>query len=299
MSALEPGLRDPRYPSGVAMVMLAGVCLSSGGLIVRHIGDADGWQILFFRSLAFSVTVFVLVCVRNRGWVLDSFRRIGWNGAAVAVSLGLGFSFYLFGLLLTTVANVVFTVSTSPLFTALLGWAVLGERVSVTTWAVIGAALAGVTVMFAESLSAGLWLGNLVALGAPLLFAVTVVALRRAHNVDMLPATCLGGLVAAALAAIMAEGLVIPARDLGLSVLLGVGQIGAGFTLITLGARYVPAAQVALLSLTEVVLAPLWVWIFVGETPGALSLLGGCIVVGAVAIQAAAGLRRGAAAAVP
>jgi DME family drug/metabolite transporter len=211
---------------------------------------------------------------------------------AVALSLGLGFASYLFGLLLTTVANVVFTVSAGSIFTALLAWAVLGERVPLATWGVISAALAGIAVMFADSLAAGLWLGNLVALGTPLLFAVTVVALRRSKDLDMLPATCLAGVVAAALALILAPDLDLSLRDIGLSILLGVAQVGAGFTLITLGARYVPAAQVALLALTEVVLAPLWVWIFVGETPSAPSLVGGCIVFGAVVTQALIGLRR-------
>jgi len=85
----------------------------------------------------------------------------------------------------------------------------------------------------------------------------------------------------------------ISGHDLGLALLLGSAQLGAGFLLITLGARRVPAAEVPLLALTEVVLAPIWVWLWVSEVPGRLTLLGGAVVLAAVLGQAIIRLRRG------
>ena len=111
--------------------------------------------------------------------------------------------------------------------------------------------------MFADGLASGDWFGNLVALGAPLTFAVTVVAMRHGRGRDMLPATFLAGVIAAAIAYNMTDSLGVSAHDLFLSLILGSVQIGVGFILITLGTRYVPAAQVPLLALTETVLAPI------------------------------------------
>ena len=279
------------YRNGVIMLLLSGVCLSSGGILVRNIEAADGWQVLFFRSLAFAVTVFCVLIWRYRGNVFLPFREIGAAGWVAAGALAAGFTCYLFGLILTTVANVSFIISAGPFFAALLAWLILRERVSAITWLAMTLALAGIGVMFADGLASGDWFGNLVALGAPLTFAVMVVAMRSAKGRDMLPATCLAGIIAALVAYGMAADLSVSPRDLVLSLILGSVQIGGGFILITLGTRSVPAAQVPLLALTETVLAPLWVWLFINEVPTWLALIGGAIVLSAVLGQGIAGLR--------
>ncbi len=283
---------DRLYLKGVCLVLLAGVFLSSAGIIVRSIEAADGWQILFYRSLAFFVTVFSFTLWHHRGGTLQAYLRIGWPGLIASLSLGLGFTLYLFGLIHTTVANLSFILSISPFMAAILAWAVLGERVARVTWLAMGLAVLGVAIMFADGLQTGHTLGNLIALGAPLTFAIMIVALRAGGDRDMTPATCLAGLVAGAIALTMADGLALSGRDLLLSLLLGAVQVGLGFLCITIGARWVPSAQVALLSLTETVLAPIWVWIFIGEVPTALALAGGLIVLAAVASQGVLGVLR-------
>ena len=282
--------RHARYPLGVGLCLLAGVCLSSGGLIVRHIEAADGWQILFFRAIGYVATLLVFLLLRYRGRVARPFLAIGWPGLVIALSLGVGFACYLFGLLLTTVANTVFIVSSGPFFAALLGWLLLREPVSPRAWIAIACALAGIGLIVGDGLALGHWLGDLVALAAPITFAIMLVAIRFAGQRDMVPATCLAGVVVGLIAFVMAPDLVLSQRDLLLSLLLGVFQVGAGFLLITLGTRYVPAAEAALLSLSEVILAPLWVWLAFGESPSGLSLIGGTIVVAAVAGLAISGL---------
>lgn len=284
--------RDTRYALGVVLAMLGGACLSLSGILVRSMQVADGWQIMFYRSVSFFATVLVFILVRYRGRILSPFRAVGRGGLVVALCMGLGSACYLFSILLTTVANAVFIISAAPFFTALLAWAVLGERVRGSTWASMSAALAGVGLMFADGITGGGLLGDVVALGVVLSFAVMLVVLRRANTVDMVPATGLGGIVAALIGAAMAPSLALPVHDLALCLTMGVVQLGGGFILITVGARYVPAAEVALLTLTETILAPLWVWIGVNETPSALSLAGGGIVLAAVAAQAIAGARR-------
>ena len=137
--------------------------------------------------------------------------------------------------------------------------------------------------MVAGGLSAGGLLGMLVALGAPVSFAILIVVQRRRPETDMLPAVMLGGVLAGLISAGLAEDWQMSRHDVALSALMGVGQIGFGFLLITLGARWLPPAQTALLTLTEAILAPLWVWLFIGEEPALATLLGGALILGAVA----------------
>jgi len=279
------------YMRGAALVLCGGLCLSSGGLIVRYIEAADGWKILFYRAISFALTVLIFLLLRYRRDTIRHFLGIGWPGAIAAIALGFGFIFYLFGILLTNVANVVFIISAGPFLAALLAWLLLREPVRKATVAAMLAALSGVGLMFADGLSGGHLLGNLIALGTPVCFAVMVVAMRSGRSRDMVPAIFYAGLIAMLLSYLMLDDLTISTRDLLLSLLLGSVQVGFGFILITLGTRWVPSAQVALLSLTETVFAPIWVWLFVGEVPSVLALAGGVILILAVAGQAFAGMR--------
>ena len=272
-------------------MLTAGFLLSLAGITLRHIESANGWQILFYRSMTFFVVVTLWLAVRYRTRVVHAFVATGRPGLVVAFSLGLGSACYVFALLLTTVANALFIISAAPFMTAVLAWIVLRERLRPVTWIALTIALAGITLMFVNGIQSGRLLGNIVALGPPLSFAIMLVTLRRAADRDMIPAICLGGLVGAALGFTMSDTLVLSGHDLALCLFLGVVQYTGGFVLITLGARYLPAAEVALLSLAETVLAPVWVWVGVGEVPTLLTLAGGTIVLAAVIAQAVTGMR--------
>ncbi len=291
MTVAAPSIPSPRYPVGVAMVLTAGVCLSVGGLIVRFMEAADGWQIMFYRSTAAVVTFLVYLAVRYRGRLVEPFRAIGGRGLAVAALLGGGSICYVFALLSTTVANVVLILSATPLFTAALAWFTLGERVRARTWIAMSAAVLGIGLMVVDGVAAGRLLGSLLAFAVVASFAGMIVIIRRGKETDMVPATCLGAAVGSVAALFMADGLAVSTHDLALALFMGVGQFAAAFLLITIGTRYVPAAEVPLLALTETVLAPMWVWIFVGEVPSPLIFGGGGIVVAAVVSQAILGLR--------
>lgn len=280
-----------RYAAGVAMMAASGLCLSFVGLTIRYIEAADGWQILFYRSLAFAATVLAFMALRRRQALLRQFRDVGWPGVLAGASLGASFVCYVFAMLHTTVANVVFMLSAGPFFAALLGWIVLGERVRPTTCVVMAVAMGGIALMMGEGIATGTWLGSLIALGIPATYAVMVVVLRRAGDIDMMPATCLAGVFTAAVSALMIPTFAIGAGDLALSLVMGAVLVGTAFILVTLGARHLPAAEIPLLAMTETVFAPVWVWLFIGEVPGRLTLVGGLIVLGAVIVQAVRGIR--------
>jgi len=284
-------IRNRRHATGVALVLTGGLLLSLAGITLRLMESASGWQVLFYRALSFCVVIFLFLVFRYRLRVFRAFVQVGKPGLIVALSLGLGSVCYLFSLLLTTVANALFVVSSGPFMTAVLGWIVLRERVRPVTWITMTFALAGVAIMVFNGIQSGRLLGNIVALGAAATFAIMLVTLRRTGDRDMLPAICLAGLVGVVVGFAMSDTLLVSRHDLALCLFLGVVQYAGGFVLIALGARYIPAAEAALLVLVEVVLAPIWVWIGVGEVPTLLTLVGGGIVLLAVVAQSVAGLR--------
>ena len=276
---------------GVTMILVAGFFLSLAGITLRHMESASGWQILFFRSISFFVVVALLLVAKYRGKVLAAFMAVGWRGIVIALALGFGSVSYIYALLLTTVANALFIISAAPLMTAASAWLFLRERLSPLTWFAMSLAVLGIGVMVYDGIGGGRAMGNLVAFGTPVAYAIMLVVLRQAKDVDMLPATCLAGVVGAATAWLMADNLDISQHDLALCVFLGTVQYAGGFVLITIGSRYVAAAEVALLSLSESIVAPIWVWIGVNEVPSPLTLVGGAIVLVAVVWQALAGIR--------
>ena len=287
--------RGMAHVRGVVLVLVAGGFLSIGGLVIRLIEAADEWQILFYRSIALVATLLAVLAVRQRAGLWASFRAIGAAGLVAAVCISGGFIGFIFSITHTTVANALFLLSAAPFFTAILAWSMLGERVPPVTWAAIGGAVVGVGVMVGEGIVVGGLFGDLMALTAALCFAGFTVALRRGRSVDMLPAVCLGGAMTAVLGGVVAgagPGLAISGTDLVLCVVMGAVQIGCGLTIFTLGSRYLPAAELTLLSLSEVVLGPIWVWLAMGEVPTGLTLLGGAVLLAAIAGQALASMRR-------
>ena len=263
--------------------MASGVFLSTAGIALRLVEQADGWQILFYRSLALSITILLILVFQKRSRFFDEFRGLGWNDCLLAVFLGTGFVAYVFALLYNTVANALFIFSCAPFLAGFLGWILLGERVATRTWFAIGVAMAGLAVMVGSEMAVSRYLGTLLALWIPIAYAASIIAVRRSKRDNMLVALCLAGLVAGGLSAFFVTDYALTPRDLIISLYLGVFQVGVGFTLVVLGSRYVPAAQVGLLALVEPVLAPIWAWMGVGEVPGLATIVGGTIIFLAIA----------------
>ncbi len=271
------------YRRGILQLVASGCFLSTAGIALRLVEQADGWQILFYRSLALSITILLILVFQKGSRVFDEFRKLDWNDCLLAVFLGTGFVTYVFALLYNTVANALFIFSFAPFLAAFLGWILLGERVAKRTWFAIGFAMAGLTIMVGSELAVSHYLGTLLALWIPIAYAASIIAVRRSKRDDMLVALCLAGLVAGVLSAFFVTDYALTSRDLIISLYLGIFQVGMGFTLVVLGSRHVPAAQVGLLALVEPILAPLWVWMGVGELPGLATIIGGSIIFSAIA----------------
>ena len=288
--------KNINYRSGVLLVLAAGICWSSMGLGIRHIEVANVWQILFFRSIALTPLLLLVLTLRARGNPLPIIQKAGLAGGVGGISLVFAFSGGILAVQTTSVANAMFLFAAAPFFAAVLGWLVLKEHVRNATWISMMAALVGIVIMVWEGISIGRIIGNVAALISALGFAIFTISLRWKKLEDMLPTVFLAGLfaiiIAGALCQIKGYGLDVPKRDIWIALALGVFQVGAGLILYTLGSKLVPSAELALLSMPEVVFGPFWVWLFLGETAGVYTLLGGMILLIAIASNALSGLRR-------
>ncbi len=273
-----------RYLLGILMVISGGVFLSTSGILIRIMDNADGWQIIFFRSITFFLTILTIVLFKYGRGTFAAYKAIGIEGLAAAFLLGMGSVLYIFALLNTTVANVVFIIGSAPLVTALVAWIFLKEKISRWSLVAMIMALFGIGLMFVDGLVSGGLFGNILAISMVIMFAFYLLLLRAQKNVDMVPATGLSGLIMFLVAAIMVSDLTITRHDLLICIALGSFQFGLGFLLLTLGTRFIPAAEVALFALSESVLNPVWVWIGVNEVPGRYTLYGSSVVLAAVIV---------------
>lgn len=284
---------------GVAAVLAAALCTSLSGLLVRLTENADGWQILFWRSVFCIGTLLIYLAWRHGARIGDRFLSIGWTGLLCSLTLGASFITFIFALTNTSVANVAFTVGMAPVFAALLAWLFLGERVALRTVAFIALSLGGIALMFSDGLATGGLSGNILALATCLFYSSTIVLLRGGRRVDMIPAVTIAAVLSCLVAIMVAPaGLEISRHDLAIIGFMGIVQLAFQYIFFTAGVRHMPAAQAALLGRATVVLTPLWAFLGVGEVPSLLSLAGGGLVLAAVLGQGLTALWMGRARAV-
>ncbi len=284
-----------RYGLGVGLVVLAGLIWSTQGLIIRQIDSTSTWAILFWRSAGTLPVLFLFITLSSRGRPFASLRKAGIAGVIGGLGLVFAFAGSIYSMQATTIANAVFLFSASPFFAAILGWLILGERVRQATWAAIALAVAGMFIMVREGLSAGALDGNIAALTSALGFAAFTIALRWHRLEDMLPAILLGAafsmVVAAGVQGVEGQSLMLSPRDIAISMALGGGIVGLGLSMYTLGSRVIPAAELTLLSQIEVLMSPVWVWLFLDEKATAGTFLGGAVLTAAVVFNGLVGAR--------
>lgn len=276
---------DRQYLKGVAITLLAMLLWSLSGIFVRLVPGADIWQIAGFRAGSTAVSLLLFLAFLYGRELPRRFRAMA-PGALLASAgfFAVGSPLYVTALSFSSVANVACIGATAPIFAAVLAHLFAQERAGWIAWAASIMGVLGVLVIFRADLGTGSEIGNLMALTVAFTFAAQTVILRRFRAVDMVPAICLGAFATFVGIALMRGFDPPPARDLALILVMGVVQLAVPLVLFTRGARTVPAVQLALLGLLDVVLNPLWAWIGVGERPGANAFLGGAVIVGAVAM---------------
>jgi drug/metabolite transporter, DME family len=288
-------MRTPDYKTSVVLVMAAGVAWSMMGLGLRLLEEARTWQVLLYRSLALALVLLAVIAVRSGGRPFRQIRRTWVPTLIGAIGLVMAYAGGIYSIQSTTVANAVFLFAAAPFFTAILARILLAEPVRPATWIALAVASVGVAIMVREGLAAGALAGNAAAVGSALGFAIFTISLRWGKLDDMLPAVFVSAVLAIFVSVTMCLALgwslVLPAWDVGVTILMGVFQLGLGLTLYTIGSKVVPAAELTLLSMTEVLLGPFWVWAFLGETASKWTLAGGFILLAAIAGNALSGIR--------
>jgi drug/metabolite transporter (DMT)-like permease len=266
---------------GTLLVAAAAACWSSGGLIARLV-ETGPWTTSLWRSVFATAFLALVLSLARRRSIVAQWREGGWPVAAVAACMAVSSTCFILSVAHTAVANTLVLMSTGPFVAGLLGWLLLGERVAPRTWLAMGVALAGVVVMVSGSPGGGALLGDLLAVVMAAAFAGATVLVRRHPGIRMAPAAALATALAGLAALPLAAPLAVAPRDLGLLAFFGIGQFGIGFLLFMAGARLIPAARTSLVGMLEIVLGPLWVWLVLGEIPGAAALAGGALILGAL-----------------
>jgi drug/metabolite transporter (DMT)-like permease len=285
------------HRQAVALMLLVTLLWSTAGVITRQLESARSFEVTFWRSGFNAVALIVLLSAwrgPQRLWaqLRAGGRVLWWSGVCWCVM----YTAFMVAITLTTVANVLITMALAPLFTALMARFGLGHRLPTRTWVAIAVAGAGIAWMYAAELrSEGALLGTLVALAVPVAAALNWVLIQsQAHNrnaPDFLPAVLIGALLSALLTLPWAWPLQASAPDLGWLAVLGTFQLAVPCVLAVLAARVLPAPEISLLALLEVIFGTLWAWLWANEVPHAASLGGGLTVLVALATNEALALK--------
>ncbi len=270
---------------GYILCLLAGLCLSFGGPLIRFFEGASPWQILFWRSLFFILAISVFLFLTYKKEAISIIIKAGFAGLIGGFFLSTSFVGYIFAITETTIANVVFIISSQTLFLAVFGYFFLKEKISLISFIAITMAILGVILMIGDSVSSGSLIGNLAALLIPINFSILVIIIRKKPELDMIPAIFYAGILSAIYGFVLSENLIISNKDLGLSFLLGVPQLAFGFIFVTIGSRTTSAAAVGLFMLTESVFGPIWGWLIFSEIPTTSVFIAGGMIITAVIIK--------------
>ena len=270
---------------GYILLLFGGFCLSWGGFIIRSFEEASIWQILFLRSFFFLLALIAFLFVTYKKNTFNIIKESGLPGLLGGFVLSFSFVAFVVAMSNTTVANVVFIISTQTMFLAIFGYFYLKEKVSLIGLISILLAMSGIIIMVGDSISGGSLFGNIVALAIPINFAILVMIIRKNTKVDMVPAIFYSGIFSLIYGFFLAESFEFTKHDLWMGFLLGVPQLAFGFICITIGSRTVESATVGLLMLMETLCAPLWVWLFLNEIPPLSVFLGGVIIIFAIILK--------------
>lgn len=267
-------------------IVVGAVLMSFVGLFLRQIETADGFQILFYRAVPVAVLIAFIICIRRKIGVRTLFGSLDLQDVGIGIFLSLGFVFFIFALLNTTIASALFIVTAAPLLSGTLAWLWIGERPHPFAFVAMSLAGVGVLFMIGDGLGSGRTLGNTCAFLAALSFALMLVFVRRCRKTDILGGTMiavvLSGVYGLVVSIIGGNGLTLSAQDFLWIMLLGIVCIGPGIACVTWGAPHLPAAEVSILILVENALGPVWVWLFGIESVTSGELIGGGIVFASV-----------------
>ncbi|MFM8899426.1 MAG: DMT family transporter [Burkholderiales bacterium] len=277
----------------ILLMLLITLMWSIAGVVTRHLESARGFEVTFWRSLFTALSLLVYFVWQHGRATLTQFKggKVLWLSGLMWACM---FTCFMMALSMTTVANVLITMSLAPLMAALLARFMLGLQVPQRTWVAILVAGAAIAWMYSSGLSGDPrhLAGSLVALGVPLAAAINWNLIRRtATSVDLLPALLIGAVLSSLVTGPLSWPWHSSPHDLGLLALLGLFQLAIPCILAVRVARHLPAPEMALLALLEIVFGIALVWWGAGEEPSHQVLVGGAVVLTTLAVNEWLGMR--------
>ena len=270
---------------GYILCLLGGFFLSWGGLIIRSFETNDMWQILLIRSFFFIIALVIFLIFSYKKETIEIIKKSGFPAIIAGLFLSLSFVAYVAAMSMTTVANVVFIISTQTIFLAIFGYLFLKEKISLKGFLAITLALVGMIVMVGNSIDQGTLVGNIISFAIPINFTILVMIIRKHPKLDMIPAIFYSGIFSGIYGLFLTSSFVFSINDIIMGFLLGVPQLAFGFICVTIGTKTTKSVTVGLLMLLETIFAPVWVWIFLNEVPPLSVFFGGVIIISAVILK--------------
>jgi drug/metabolite transporter (DMT)-like permease len=278
---------DSRHGYAMLIMMAGSIAISFGGLVQRNIEVADAWQTIFYRSLGMLIAMVFIVAIQYRGRVLSTITGVGQLGLLGGALISVAGITFIQALAHTTIANALFILGAIPFFAALFARLLLGEKLRRTTLLTMLGASAGLGIMVVQGINAGSGFGNAMALITAISFALYAIIVRYKRQTEMLPVMLISSVIVITITLLVKSGdMAIPLRDILLCLFWGGCLSGYVNWAFIVASRHLAAAEVTLVMLLEFALGPLWVWMFIGETPSLWTVMGGCLIIVAVALRA-------------
>ena len=287
ISASTSQVIESRHGYAILLMVAGSVAISFGGLVQRNIAVADPWQINVYRALGALIVIAAIIAIQNRGRFIATVVGVGRFGIFAGALLAIAGICFIQAFTHTTIANALFVLGAIPFFTALLAWMFLGERLRRDTLVTMLFAGFGLLLMVVNGISMGSGFGNTMAMITAVCFAGYAVIVRYRRRVEMLPSLIISSVLIIVISLLVTgDDLDIPMSDILLSLFWGGCLSGFVNWMFIIASRHLAAAEVTLIMLLEFALGPIWVWLFIDEIPTRWTLIGGSVIITAVAVRA-------------
>lgn len=266
---------------GFAVTVLGVLFFFPDVLVVRLI-ETDTMTVAVWRGVAAFVTTALALGLFGRAALPKWRDLLRWPSLAMIFLQGIGSVFFLASVGQTSAANALLILATAPFIAAMMSWAILRERIDTATWGAIFTVFAGVGIIGAGSLGGGHLSGDLFALANAVVIAAYYVVIRMAPSGNLMPSIALGYLLTSAIAYPFAPMAPLDMQQIALICISGGVILAGGCALLQIGPRYLPAAEVSMITMLEIIAGPVLVWLFIGENPGLKTLIGGSVILVAI-----------------
>lgn len=266
---------------GFAVTVLGVLFFFPDVLVVRLI-ETDTMTVAVWRGVAAFASTAIALGLFGRQSLPNWRELLRWPSLAMIFLQGIGSVFFLASLGQTSAANALLILATAPFIAALMSWAILRERIDAATWGAIVGVFAGVGIIAAGSLGGGHLSGDLFALANAVVIAAYYVVIRMAPSGNLMPSIAIGYLLTSAIAYPFAPMAPLDLNQIALICVSGGVILAGGCFLLQIGPRYLPAAEVSMITMLEIIAGPLLVWLFLGENPGLKTLIGGGVILIAI-----------------